>query len=304
MKRTTYLAVIALFILSLFVSGCVDQRTMEHQEKNITPWNNLMDSPLKFLGLNDRFEFHPENDSLPPTDEIPPHRKDPEKFIDDMITRSEITALQIEAGINDLEANGKDVEKLRSLLESYVQAIERAREKQQLAYETKPVTQINKRYYLTQSLQELDEANRILKEIFEELKIITPGSVKLDMTDNISANGNGTAVFAGDLDISLYAEDGTVAISDLNGDIKANITADHEISNILHEGQNVSLYTNFNGYADISGTGVMVMVKGSNIAFTSSGQGEVMMSGNGTYNVTTLDGQTEQGQWMTTLGKI
>ncbi|AKB85228.1 hypothetical protein [Methanococcoides methylutens] len=304
MKKATYLALIALFILSLFVSGCVDQKTMDHQEKNIVPWNNLKDSPLKFLAYNDKFEFHPENSSLPPKDEMPPLRKDPEKFIEDMITRSETTALQIESGINKLETRGKDVKKLRSLFEDYEQAIERARENQKLAYETKPVTQINKRYYLTQSLQDLDEANGILKEIFEELKIINPGSVDLELTDTISANGNGTAVLTGDLTINLYSENGIVAISNLNDDIKLDINADHEISSILHEGQNVSLYKRFNGSADIMGSGLKVMIKGNNISFTSSGQGFVMMSGNGTYNVSTMDGQTEQGQWMTTLDRI
>jgi hypothetical protein len=304
MKKAAYLALIALLILSLFVSGCVDQETVDHREKNITPWNNLKDSPLKLLGLNYKFEFHPEHSSLPPRNEMHPLKKNPEEFIEDMITRSEITALQIEEGINLLEANGEDVEKLKGLLESYDQSIERARENQKLAYETEPVTQINKRYYLTQSLQELNEANRILKEIFEELKLINPGSVKLDLKDTISANGNGTAILSGELTVNLYAEEGMIAVSDFKGDMKIVTDGDYENSTILRERHNVSLYRGFYGYANISGSGLAVMIKGSNISFTSSGQGEVMMSGNGTYNFSTMDGQTEQGQWMTTLDKL
>ncbi|WP_135611695.1 hypothetical protein [Methanococcoides sp. AM1] len=304
MKKEAYLALIALFILTLFISGCVDQKTTDHQEKNITPWNSLKDSPLKLLGLNDRFGFHHDNNNFPPKNETDPLRKNPEIFIEDMITRSEITALQVEERINRLEASGEGVEKLKDLLESYDQAIERARENQKLAYETEPITQINKRYYLTQSLQELNEANRILKEIFEELKLINPGSVKLDLTDNISANGNGTAILSGELSISLYAEEGMIALSDYKGDMKIVTDGDHESSTILREGYNVSLYRGFYGYANISGSSLAVMVKGSNISFTSSGKGEIMMSGNGTYNFSTMNGQTEQGQWMTTLGKI
>ncbi|UGV41547.1 hypothetical protein J7W08_04470 [Methanococcoides orientis] len=304
MKKTAYLALIALFILTLFISGCVDQKTTDHQEKNITPWNSLKDSPLKLLGLNDRFGFHHDNNNLSPKNETDPLRKNPEIFIEDMITRSEITAIQIEDEINRLEANGKDVEKLRGLLGSYDQAIKRARENQRLAYETEPVTQVNKRYYLTQSLQELNEANRILKEIFEEVKLINPGSVTLDLTENISANGNGTATLDGNLTIGLYAEEAMVAISDFKGDMEIDIDADHESSAVLHEEKNVSLYRKYNGYADISGSNLAVMIKGSNISFNATGQGEVIMSGNGTYTISKMDGQTEQGQWMTTLDKI
>ncbi|KGK99721.1 hypothetical protein LI82_00425 [Methanococcoides methylutens] len=303
MKKAAYLALIALFILSLFVSGCVDQKITDSQDKNITPWKSLEDSPLRIFGPDDRFEFHHLNDNIPPRDEIRPIRKDPETFIEDMITRSETTALQIEDGINELEARGKDVEKLRGLLEDYEQAIERARENQKLAYETEPVTQINKRYYLTQSLQELDEANRILKEIFEELKLINPGSVELDLTDSLSANGKGTAILSGNLSIDLYVVNGMIAISDYKNDMKIVIDGDHVSSTVLREGHKVSLYKEFNGYANISGSNLAVMIKGNNISFSSTGQGAVMMSGNGTYNYSTIDGQTEQEQWMKPLGK-
>ena len=52
------------------------------------------------------------------------------------------------------------------------------------------------------------QANHVLKEIFEELKYMMPGSEELNSTSRLSAAGDGKALLMGSFTLNMHLEKG------------------------------------------------------------------------------------------------
>jgi hypothetical protein len=144
------------------------------------------------------------------------------------------------------------------------------------------------------------DANRIIRAIFLELREYEAGSVILDGTGMLTAEGSGKACIMGDIEMQLVADAGSLSVRDRAGDMAINITGE---GTRTEDGARV-IYTGFNGDATISGSDVVVTMNGTGIELAVEGTGTAILSGTGSYEVT--DGQS--GEWrnpdLTGLGPV
>ena len=133
------------------------------------------------------------------------------------------------------------------------------------------------------------DANRITKEIFLELREYRAGAVVLNGTGTLTAEGSGTALVRGEIEMQLSADSGSLSVVDRAGDMVINVTGDGTRT----EDGSMVVYTGFNGDATITGSDVVVTMTGTGIELTVEGTGTAVLIGTGSYEVT--DGQS--GEW-------
>ncbi|MEA1905777.1 MAG: hypothetical protein U9N12_02310 [Euryarchaeota archaeon] len=133
------------------------------------------------------------------------------------------------------------------------------------------------------------DANQITREIFLELREYRAGSVILDGTGTLTAEGSGTALVRGDIEMQLSADAGSLSVCDRAGDMAINITGEGTRT----EDGSIVIYTGFNGDATISGSDVVVTMTGTGIELTVDGTGTAVLIGTGSYEV--VGGRS--GEW-------
>ncbi|MBW6470694.1 MAG: hypothetical protein K0A90_05670 [Methanosarcinaceae archaeon] len=233
--------------------------------------------------------------------------KSVDRRLDNYLAKSDALALRIGVEINRLNESGEDVGDLEEMLAEYNGLIEEAKWNQELARETirnrngdddDAVDDANK--YMREATKNIQDANRVLKEIFDELKSHRRGgSASLDGAGTLTTEGNGTAVFSGNLNITINATNAKLVIKDLAGDAEINITGDYTLVNDDGDDDNnrALVYHNFTGTVNITGSRLTVMVHGENLSITAEGEGSSILSGRGSYNVEKAGKSSENMKW-------
>ncbi len=126
------------------------------------------------------------------------------------------------------------------------------------------------------------DANQITREIFLELREYRAGTVVLSGNGTLTAEGSGTALVRGNIEMQLSADTGSLSVVDRTGDMVITVTGD---GTRTEEGSMV-IYTGFNGDATISGSNVVVTMTGTGINLTVDGTGTAILIGTGSYEVT------------------
>lgn len=70
--------------------------------------------------------------------------------------------------------------------------------------------------YLIRSQESMIKANYVLKNIFDEIQLLMPGSEELNSTSKLSAAGEGKAILMGSFTLNMHLEKGNMAIGDLS----------------------------------------------------------------------------------------
>ena len=241
--------------------------------------------------------------------------KSVDRRLDNYLAKSDALALRIEGEINRLNESGEDVGDLEEMLAEYNELIEEAKLNQELAREAirnrngdsddeDAVDDANK--YMREATKNIQEANKVLKEIFDELKSHRRGgSVSLDGAGTLTTEGSGTAVFSGNLTIDINATDAKLVIKDLAGDAEIIITGDYTKVNDDDDDEDEEddddnralVYHDFTGTAHITGSRLTVMVHGDDLSITAEGEGSSILSGRGSYNVDKAGVSSDDMKW-------
>jgi Spy/CpxP family protein refolding chaperone len=139
------------------------------------------------------------------------------------------------------------------------------------------------------------DANRIIRAIFLELREYRAGSVILDGTGTLTAEGSGKAIIRGDIEMQLAVDAGSLSVCDRAGDMAISVTGDGTRT----EDGSIVIYTGFNGNATINGSDVVVTMTGTGIELAVEGTGTAVLIGTGSYEVTKDDGDVTSGNWHT-----
>ncbi|HIE31682.1 MAG TPA: hypothetical protein EYP67_04775 [Methanosarcinales archaeon] len=200
---------------------------------------------------------------------------------------------RLEEKIRELEGEGVDTTSLETKLDDFDDKIDCARVNYVLAKDALgDGDPEDVRKAVRKANDCIRAANRILKEIFKELREYQAGAVVLDGTGTLTAEGSGTALVRGDIEMLLAADAGSLSVCDRGGDMVINITGDGTRS---EEGATV-VYTGFDGDATVTGSDVIVTITGSGIDLTVEGTGRAVLLGTGTYEVT-HDSDVTSGNW-------
>ena len=241
--------------------------------------------------------------------------KSVDKRLDNYLAKSDALALRIKGEIDRLNETGENVEDLEEMLGEYNELIEEAKLNQELAREAirnrnvdddddDSVDDANK--YMREATRNIQEANKVLKEIFDELKSHRRGgSVSLDGAGTLTTEGSGTAVFSGNLTIDINATDAKLVIKDLAGDAEIIITGDYTKVNDDDDDEDEEddddnralVYHDFTGTAHITGSRLTVMVHGDDLSITAEGEGSSILSGRGSYNVEKAGVSSDEMKW-------
>ncbi len=157
--------------------------------------------------------------------------------LNNLLAKSEGLSLRLEGEIKRLNAEGEDTEELEAMLAEYNELIGEAKQNQELARNTiqtrngqndGAVSEANQ--YMRQAAKNIQDANVVLKDMFNELKSNRRGSAVLDGTGTLTAQGSGTTVLSGDLTVDMTATNARLVIKDLAGD--AVVTIDGEYTEV------------------------------------------------------------------------
>lgn len=219
--------------------------------------------------------------------------------IEQFLDKAETLSGRLDGMIDDLEDQGVDTANLRENLRKYDTTIECVRENHELAKTAMDALDRDEmRQYVHEANVCVREANQILKDIFRELRGYRMSSVRLNAvilngTGTLTAEGSGTAVISGSINMSLTADAGMLSVCDRDGDmnimISGNGTRTQEDSTVV--------YTGFNGSAYINGSDVTVTITGSGIELEVEGTGTALLTGTGSYSVTHNGDVTSSGEW-------
>ena len=233
-----------------------------------------------------------------------------DRRLDNYLAKSDALALRIGAEIDRLNESGENVEELEEMLGEYNGLIEEAKRNQELARETirnrngdddDAVDDANK--YMREATRNIQEANKVLKDIFDELKSQRRGgSVSLDGAGILTTEGSGTAVFSGNLDINISATNAKLVIKDLAGDANISIEGNYTLVNDDEDEEDddnnrALVYHDFTGTAHITGSRLTVMVHGDDLNITAEGDGSSILSGRGSYYVEKAGVSSETMVW-------
>lgn len=112
-------------------------------------------------------------------------------------------------------------------------------------------------------------------------------------TGALTAEGDGRAALHGRGTVTVSGR-GALYIVDRAGDAQINIEGNGTRDIIQSYNQQVVRYRGFNGTATISGSNIIVVIRGRNIELTAEGTGRAHLRGRGTYEF-----NGESGKWTT-----
>lgn len=207
-----------------------------------------------------------------------------------LIEKAEIAADKIEKMILKLNEQGEDTEALEAWLEDFYNKIELAKQKYQAAKEKyTEITNLKDadslirkaKDYLLEAKRYLKNSYKTLREIVKELKRYRTREIALSGTGTLIAEGDGVALISGDGTIELSGENGTLIVTDNSGDMTITVTGFGEKTELE---SNKWEYTG-SGSATVTGSDIIVEIKGKNIHLTAEGTGTAILTGTGSYTV-------------------
>lgn len=240
----------------------------------------------------------------------PPYKHKTPFFVDDQdivniidrdIERSEGALYHFEKEVERLENEGEDVNLLTNRIGEFRQHLENAKMNKTLSdelsqnNETFKTISVEQKEYLFNAIEELRIIHEIVPQIFNDERIMKPGQVQLKDDVYLNANGNGTAVLSGNIEMTLSVQNAAVTIMDENNDKIIFIDGDYTPESNIDP--KIVAYRNVNGTIEITGTSIIVMVRGQSINFKAIGEGFAALSGNGTYTYEEGNG-TIAMEWM------
>jgi hypothetical protein len=233
-------------------------------------------------------------------------------LLDSNIEKAEIISMRLESGIERYKAEGEDVGRLEALHEEYNLLVEEAKQYRALAdtatgeENNSSVTSSDayngssedmKREYLIRSQESMIQANHVLKDIFDEIQFLMPGSEELNSTSRLSAAGEGKAILMGSFTLNLHLEKGKMAIGDLSSDSEIDIEGDYTFEEKTDMHDKVRLYDINSADVKVSGSSKTVLLSNENITLTADGEGYAAFQGNGTYSVEEAGETVKEGSW-------
>lgn len=266
-------------------------------------------------------EVHSHDYSNGPGYERGHNLKNATLLLDRNIEKAEVISARLEEGIQHYKAEGKDVNRLETLLQKYNLLVEDAKKYRALAdsavaeENSSSITNSDlencssentRREYLIRSQKSMIQANIVLKEIFNEFQRLMPGSEEINNTSRLIAAGDGRASLIGSFILNLHLERGDVAIPDLSPDSKINVAGDYVFEKKTDTQENVlNLYHIFSADMKISGSRKTVLLRGSNVTLTAAdGEGYVLFQGDGTYTIEETDGTIKERSWANPFPKM
>ncbi len=113
-------------------------------------------------------------------------------------------------------------------------------------------------------------------------------------TGTLTAEGDGLAAMKGNGSITISGS-GVLSVRDIGGDANINVSG----KGIKREpNDRTVIYIGFDGQAQISGSNIVVSLKGKNIQLEAVGSGKFVLRGQGKYHT-----DKEDGVW-TEMGKV
>lgn len=302
----------------IVVSGCVDAEAQLFTCKAPDDLYRTIFCP--YTGLLDH--GGPEMQGMHPPDSPSggPHQgyesvhtlRDATSLLDSNIEKAEIISMRLESGIERYKAEGEDVGRLGALLEEYNLLVEEAKQYRALAdaaageENNSSITNSDsyngssedmEREYLIRSQESMIQANHVLKDIFEEIQLLMPGSEELNSTSRLSAAGEGKAILMGSFTLNLRLEEGKMAIGDLSSDSEIDIEGDYTFEEKNDRHDKVRLYLINSADVKVSGSRKTVLLSNENITLTADGEGYAAFQGNGTYAVEEAGGAVREESW-------
>jgi len=212
------------------------------------------------------------------------------------IEKAEAISERLEPGIQYLKDQGKDVSRLESLTEEYNGYVEDAKHYLELAESSSGEDENTIKDNLIQSQNSMVQASLVLKDIFDEFKLVMPGSEELNETARLNATGEGKVALMGSFDLKLHLENGEIAVMSpdsiikIEGDYVLEIKEGHDIPD------NIFVYHIQSADLEVSGPRKTFMLIGENITVEAEGEGYASFFGNGTYSVENNE-MKKEGQW-------
>lgn len=220
-------------------------------------------------------------------------------MLEDIIGKSEKISRRLAASIVLLKQEGEDVEDMESLLDEYTLLVSDARMYLEMSGTSAGTDVVNsslndslnssftcqsEEECLAKSRESVTQANLRLKSIFGKLiPYLAPHAV-IPENGTLHAQGNGTIVLFGDLDIRLYVSHGNISYTDFNSDLAVRLENDPTpFISSTEAGQEIVSYTNIKGNVSLYGSGFMVEVVGEDISLLAMGKGRSELFGNGIY---------------------
>lgn len=287
----------------IIISGCIDKEEQQPSSSKAPDklYRNIF---YPYSGNPDNRNPHaPEILSpglLQPSSESVYDITNATALLDSNIQKAEIISKKLEAGIQRQKAEGTNVSKVEPLLDKYKLLVEEAKKYRALADEASAEDNKSsavdsdsgdgsswnlKKKHLIESQNCMIQASGVLREIFEELHHLMPGSEELNNASHLKAAGDGMVNLMGSLTVNLHLEEGEIAIPILSQDSQIFIKGNYTFEEKTDRQGKLRLYRIYSADVNISGSRKAVMLRGQNITLTADGQGYAVFLGNGTYSI-------------------
>ncbi len=315
--KIKFLSLLLIIAAIIVISGCVDEEAQGFNYKareDLTrtiffPYVGLLDHGESKMSDPHPHEFPPDEFNSGP--ESMHTLENATSLLDRNIETAEMISLKLKAGIERYKAEGEDVSRLETLLEKYNRLIKEAKQYRALANVTSGEennssiansSQYNSSSenievdYLIQSQKSMMQANRVLKDIFEELNSLM-GREELNNTSRLTSVGEGKAILMGSFTLNMHLEDGDMAIMGLSRDSEIDINGDYKFEKNTDKHDTVRLYHINSANVKISGSHKTVILNNNNITLTADGEGYVTFQGDGTYSVEEEGRVIKEDKW-------
>ena len=300
MNHMNHKAIVLIFtiVLATIAGGCADKSPSEGNGPDYK--YSVYSLVPTYLGIL------PSPDSIGPEHPgVRPVIRDENEEFNNILSEADIISEDLESKITSFEEEGKDVQKLKSLLEEYKALISSARTYRELADKghdncSDPDCQaLEKELYLELSRESLKKSNSVLSEIFNEVKKKLPGHIELGEGCNLSATGKGRVLLAGNLNASLSVRDGILYIVGFpeGPDSPINIVGKYDYEESQKGEDHLSFYKLVDADVEISAQRSAFIIEANEISLNVNGTCTVDLFGNGTYSITCQDGNSSEMQW-------
>jgi hypothetical protein len=233
-------------------------------------------------------------------------------FVDDKVgiylNKSLSLSERLSKEIEVLQNHGEDTAELEKLLQEYNDLLDQAQQNRESAKESyENGDEAASKEYWNAAAENLKDANSVLVEMSQILRTYRQGVVSLNGDGTLIAQGNGTAVFSGDIEAEMNINASHLVIKDLAGDAKVMITnTESEIvleldNSVADDPKRALVYSDLTGKVSISGSRLTVMVRGNNLDLEVEGTGCAVLSGEGTYTVGTDE---DSKQWASQFDNV
>lgn len=289
------LSLILILVGVLATSGCVESQAHPFAYKHQGDLYRSIFYPYAGLLKGGEMPGYQGTPSDMPDGQDSSHTlQDAAFMLGENIEKAEAISERLEPGVQYLRDQGKDVSRLESLTEEYNGFVEDAKNYLELAESSSGEDESTVKDNLIQSQKSMVQASLVLKDIFDEFKLLMPGSEELNETARLNATGEGKVTLMGSFDLKLHLEEGEIAVMSPDSIIK--IEGDYVLE--IKEGRpdNIFVYHIQSADLEVSGPRKTLLLNGENITVEAEGEGYASFFGNGTYSVEN-DGMTKEGQW-------